>query len=39
VASATTAAAGTAGWIPVVFGIGASVFAAWLAADLSRAGR
>jgi predicted unusual protein kinase regulating ubiquinone biosynthesis (AarF/ABC1/UbiB family) len=36
VASALTAATGASGWITAGFGIGAAVFAAWLAADLFR---
>jgi ubiquinone biosynthesis protein len=36
VASALTAATGASGWVTAGFGIGAAVFAAWLAADLFR---
>jgi ubiquinone biosynthesis protein len=36
VGSAATAAAGTAGWIPICFAVVAGVFGSWLAADLLR---
>jgi len=36
VGAAATAAAGTAGWIPITFASVAGVFGAWLALDLAR---
>ena len=36
VGAAVTAAAGTAGWIPITFGAVAGVFGAWLGLDLAR---
>jgi ubiquinone biosynthesis protein len=36
VGAAVTAAAGTAGWIPITFGSVAGVFSSWLALDLAR---
>ena len=36
VASALTAATGASGWVTAGFGVGAAVFAVWLAADLFR---
>jgi hypothetical protein len=36
VGAAATAAAGTAGWIPITFAGVAGVFGAWLALDLAR---
>jgi hypothetical protein len=36
VGAAATAAAGTAGWIPICFAVIAGVFGSWLALDLVR---
>jgi predicted unusual protein kinase regulating ubiquinone biosynthesis (AarF/ABC1/UbiB family)/nucleotide-binding universal stress UspA family protein len=39
VASAMTAATGAAGWVSVVFGVAAAIFAVWLAIDIARPSR